>query len=51
MIKYATKKYEGNKRLTFEIFDIQTKDLPEKYVAGFDRIFSYPTLHSQNNIR
>ncbi|XP_070163058.1 juvenile hormone acid O-methyltransferase-like [Polyergus mexicanus] len=43
-IEFAKKTY-GNERLIFKVLDIQTKDLPEKYISGFDHIFSFHTLH------
>ncbi|XP_011702533.1 PREDICTED: uncharacterized protein LOC105458715 isoform X2 [Wasmannia auropunctata] len=51
MIEYAKKAYCDNKRLEFEILDIQTKSLPEKYISKFNHIFSFFTLHWCNEIR
>ncbi|CAL1674576.1 unnamed protein product [Lasius platythorax] len=44
MIEYAKRKYKNDERFDFDILDIQTKNLPEKYIAEFDHIFSYPTV-------
>ncbi|XP_032665765.1 juvenile hormone acid O-methyltransferase-like isoform X2 [Odontomachus brunneus] len=51
MIKYANKLYEDEKRLEFEILDIQTKNLPDKYISEFDHVFSFHTLHWCDDIR
>ncbi|XP_011699664.1 PREDICTED: uncharacterized protein LOC105456975 [Wasmannia auropunctata] len=51
MIEYAKKAYGDNKRLEFETLDIQTKNLPEKYISKFNHIFSFHTLHWCNDIR
>ncbi|XP_011066368.1 PREDICTED: uncharacterized protein LOC105153307 [Acromyrmex echinatior] len=50
MIKYATETYY-NTRLKFEVLDIQTKNLPEKFIFKFNHIFSFHTLHWCNDIR
>ncbi|XP_025265857.1 juvenile hormone acid O-methyltransferase-like [Camponotus floridanus] len=51
MIEYARKNYDNTDRIDFEVLDIQTKGvLPEKYIAEFDHIFSFPTVHSRNDI-
>lgn len=44
MIEYAKKRHNIKKRLEFEIFNIETKELPTKYVSEFDHIFSFYTL-------
>ncbi|XP_071568865.1 juvenile hormone acid O-methyltransferase-like [Temnothorax nylanderi] len=51
MIKYANKTFNDEKRLHFEVLDIQTKNLPEKYISEFNHIFSFHTLHWCNDIR
>ncbi|TGZ48683.1 putative methyltransferase [Temnothorax longispinosus] len=51
MIKYANKTFNDEKRLHFEVLDIQTKNLPEKYISEFNNIFSFHTLHWCNDIR
>ncbi|XP_036146184.1 juvenile hormone acid O-methyltransferase-like [Monomorium pharaonis] len=51
MIEYAKKAYSDNKRLEFEILDIETKSLPEKYISKLDHIFSFHTLQWCNDIR
>ncbi|CAL1687505.1 unnamed protein product [Lasius platythorax] len=51
MIEFAKKAYGNEKRLKFEILDIQTKSLPEKYISGFDHIFSFHALNWCYNIR
>ncbi|EGI59206.1 Biotin synthesis protein bioC [Acromyrmex echinatior] len=50
MIDYAKKKYIKEKRLEFDVLDIQTKNLPTKYVSEFDLVFSSHTLHWCNDI-
>ncbi|KAL6430555.1 hypothetical protein ACFW04_007855 [Cataglyphis niger] len=50
MIEYA-KKNNSNERLKFEVLDIQTKNLPEKYISGFDHIFSFHALNWCCDIR
>jgi hypothetical protein len=51
MIEYANMTYRDEKRLGFEVLDIQTKNLPEKYISEFDHIFSFHTLHWCYDIR
>ncbi|XP_011064856.1 PREDICTED: uncharacterized protein LOC105152338 [Acromyrmex echinatior] len=51
MIEYAKKMYNHNTRLKFEMLDIQTKNLPEKYISKFNHIFSFYTLHWCYEIR
>lgn len=51
MIEYAKEKYSIKKRLEFEVLDIQTKELPEKYVSEFDYIFSFYALNWCYDIR
>ncbi|XP_012231895.1 juvenile hormone acid O-methyltransferase-like [Linepithema humile] len=51
MIEYANMTYSDEKRLGFEVLDIQTKNLPEKYVSEFNHIFSFHTLHWCKDIR
>ncbi|XP_072757321.1 juvenile hormone acid O-methyltransferase-like [Anoplolepis gracilipes] len=50
MIKYAESKYKTDERIDFEVFDIQTKNLSERYIAEFDNIFSFPTVHARTDI-
>ncbi|TGZ35776.1 Uncharacterized protein DBV15_12787, partial [Temnothorax longispinosus] len=50
MIKYANKTLSDEKRLHFEVLDIQTKNLPEKYISEFNHIFSFHTLQWCNDI-
>ncbi|KAL6424650.1 hypothetical protein ACFW04_009969 [Cataglyphis niger] len=51
MVEYANKTYGDKDRLKFEVLDIETKNLPEKYVSEFDHIFSFHTLQWCNDIR
>jgi len=51
MIEYAQKTYGVKKRLEFEVLDIQTKKLPQKYVHKFDHVFSIYALQWCNDIR
>lgn len=50
MIKYANETIHDN-RLRFEILDIQTKNLPQKYNSEFDHIFSFNALQWCNDIQ
>ncbi|XP_029169134.1 LOW QUALITY PROTEIN: juvenile hormone acid O-methyltransferase-like [Nylanderia fulva] len=49
--EYANKMYGDKERLKFEVLDIQTKNLPEKYISKFDHIFSFYTLHWCHDLR
>ncbi|XP_029664887.1 juvenile hormone acid O-methyltransferase-like [Formica exsecta] len=49
-IEFAKKTY-SNERLRFEVLDIQTRSLPEKYISGFDYIFSFHALNWCYDIR
>lgn len=51
MIEYAKEKYSIKEQLEFEVLDIQTKELPKKYVSEFDHIFSFYALHWCYDIR
>ncbi|TGZ49823.1 putative methyltransferase, partial [Temnothorax longispinosus] len=51
LIKYANKTFNAENRLYFEVLDIQTKNLPEKYISEFNHIFSLHTLQWCNDIR
>ncbi|XP_025269749.1 juvenile hormone acid O-methyltransferase [Camponotus floridanus] len=51
MIEFAKKTYPNEKQLKFEVLDIQTKNLPEKYISKFDHIFSFQTLNWCYDIR
>ncbi|XP_012537919.1 juvenile hormone acid O-methyltransferase [Monomorium pharaonis] len=51
MIEYAKKAYSDNKRLEFEVLDIETESLPEKYISKLDCIFSFHSLQWCNDIR
>ncbi|KAG5324826.1 JHAMT methyltransferase, partial [Pseudoatta argentina] len=51
MIKYATETFYHNTRLKFEVLDIQTKNLPEKFISKFNHIFSFHTFQWCNDIR
>ncbi|CAL1689760.1 unnamed protein product [Lasius platythorax] len=51
MIEYANKTYGDKERLEFEVLDIQTKNLPEKYISEFDHIFSFHALQWCSDIR
>ncbi|CAL1678715.1 unnamed protein product [Lasius platythorax] len=50
VVEYANKTYGDNKRLKFEMLDIQTKKLPKKYISEFDHIFSFHALQWCNDI-
>jgi len=51
MIEFAKKTYSNEKQLKFEVLDIQTKNLPEKYISEFDHIFSFHALNWCYNFR
>lgn len=51
MIEHARKMYSEDKRLNFEVLDIQTKNLPKNYLSDFDNIVSFYALHWCNDIR
>ncbi|KAL6424654.1 hypothetical protein ACFW04_009970 [Cataglyphis niger] len=44
VIEYANKTYGDKERLKFEVLDIETKNLPDKYISEFDHIFSFHAL-------
>ncbi|XP_072747975.1 juvenile hormone acid O-methyltransferase-like [Anoplolepis gracilipes] len=50
MIEFAEKTY-GNEKLKFEVLDIQSTSLPEKYISKFDHIFSFNALNWCYDIR
>jgi len=49
MIEY-TQQTCKKEQLEFDVLDIQTKNLPNKYISNFDDIFSFYTLHWCNDI-
>ncbi|XP_039306344.1 juvenile hormone acid O-methyltransferase-like [Solenopsis invicta] len=51
MIKYANVASSDEKRVQFEVLDIETKNLPKKYIAEFEHVFSFHTLHWCYDIR
>lgn len=51
MIKCAKELNKDKERLQFEILNIETKDLPNKYVSEFDHVFSFYALHWCDDIR
>ncbi|KYN07916.1 Biotin synthesis protein BioC [Cyphomyrmex costatus] len=51
MIDYANKKYSVPKKLEYDVLDIQTKNLPTKYISEFDFVFSFHALHWCNDIK
>ncbi|XP_012064326.1 PREDICTED: uncharacterized protein LOC105627658 [Atta cephalotes] len=51
MIDFAKKTYIKEKRLEFDVLDIQTKNLPTKYVSEFDLVLSFHALHWCNDIK
>ncbi|XP_018347581.1 PREDICTED: juvenile hormone acid O-methyltransferase-like [Trachymyrmex septentrionalis] len=51
MIKYANDKFKDEKRLQFDTLNIETKNLPKKYISQFNHIFSFHTLQWCNDIR
>ncbi|XP_036144545.1 juvenile hormone acid O-methyltransferase isoform X2 [Monomorium pharaonis] len=50
MIEHAQKMYGDNKRLKFEVLDIETKNLPVKFISEFNHIFSFYTLQWCSNM-
>ncbi|XP_018377663.1 PREDICTED: juvenile hormone acid O-methyltransferase-like [Trachymyrmex cornetzi] len=51
MIKYANETFKDEKRLQFDVLNIETKNLPKKYISEFNHIFSFHTLQWCNDIR
>jgi len=51
MIEYANMTYNDKKKIGFEVLDIETKKLPEKYISQFDHIFSFHALHYCKDIQ
>jgi len=51
MIKYANENNTNEKRIKFEVLDMETKNLPEKYVSTFDYVFSFHSVHWCKDIR
>ncbi|XP_011058225.1 PREDICTED: uncharacterized protein LOC105148283 [Acromyrmex echinatior] len=52
MVEYANRTHAIDEVLRdFETLNIQTKDLPEKYIAELDVIHPFPVLHFCNDIR
>lgn len=52
MIEYANETFNSDKkRLQFEVLDIETKNLPKKYISEFDHVYSFHTLMWCNDIR
>lgn len=45
MIRHAKKLHADEQRLKFEVLDIETKHLPEKYVSDYDHVFTFHALH------
>ncbi|XP_011136436.2 juvenile hormone acid O-methyltransferase-like [Harpegnathos saltator] len=51
MITHAKKVYGDEIRLKFDLLDIETKDLPKKYISEYDHVFTFYVLHWCPNIR
>jgi len=51
MIEYANTTYNDKKQIGFEVLDIETKNLPEKYISEFDHIFSFHVFHLCKDIQ
>ncbi|XP_011866351.1 PREDICTED: uncharacterized protein LOC105561194 [Vollenhovia emeryi] len=51
MVEYANRFHSVDGVLNFKTFDIETSELPEKYVAEFDHVFSFPALHFCTDVR
>ncbi|EGI59945.1 Putative methyltransferase 235L [Acromyrmex echinatior] len=51
MIKYANDTFKDEKRLQFDTLNIETKNLPKKYISQFNHAFSFHTLHWCNDIQ
>ncbi|XP_011172993.2 juvenile hormone acid O-methyltransferase-like [Solenopsis invicta] len=51
MIKYANVTSSDEKRVQFEVLDIETKNLPKKYITEFKHVFSFHALHYCYDIR
>ncbi|XP_018367904.1 PREDICTED: juvenile hormone acid O-methyltransferase-like [Trachymyrmex cornetzi] len=51
IVEYANRAFAIDEVFKFETLDIQIKDLPEKYIAEFDVVYSFPVLDFCNDIR
>ncbi|EFN75088.1 hypothetical protein EAI_08269 [Harpegnathos saltator] len=51
MITHAKKVYGDEIRLNFDILDIETKELPKKYISQYDHAFAFYVLHWCQDIR
>lgn len=51
VIKHAIEAHSDEKRMEFHLLDIETKNLPEKYISKYDHVFSFYTFHWCNDIR
>lgn len=51
MITRVKKMCSNEERLKFEVLDIQTKSLPEKFVSEYDHAFTFHTLNWCDDIK
>ncbi|XP_011139119.3 juvenile hormone acid O-methyltransferase-like isoform X1 [Harpegnathos saltator] len=51
MITHAKKVYGDEIRLNFDILDIETKELPKKYISQYNHAFTFHVLHWCQDIR
>ncbi|KYN20793.1 PREDICTED: juvenile hormone acid O-methyltransferase-like [Trachymyrmex cornetzi] len=50
MVNYANQKYSDEKRLSFDILDIETSELPSDQIEQYDNVVSFYCLHWCNDI-
>lgn len=51
MIEYAKKMYQDDERLSFQLLDIETMDLPKDTFDQFNNVLSFYCLHWCQNFR
>lgn len=51
MIEYAKNMYHDEKRLSFQLLDIETMDLPKDTFDQFNNVLSFYCLHWCQNFR
>lgn len=51
MIEYAKKTYQDDERLSFQLLDIETMDLPKDTLDQFNNVLSFYCLHWCQNFR
>ncbi|KAK5639825.1 hypothetical protein RI129_010636 [Pyrocoelia pectoralis] len=51
MVEYAQKHYQNDPRLKFELMDITTDTLPNKFLQAFDHVLSFQCLQFVSDLR